>query len=78
MLLTHGVGGVIFFLLLSNAILALAELTDAFSSRPIMLKHKAFSFYRPSAYAIAQTAVDLPLCFIQVFLFDIVIYFMSE
>ncbi|KAL8757198.1 MAG: hypothetical protein Q9199_002383 [Rusavskia elegans] len=70
-------GGVIFFLLLFNALLALAELTDAFSSRPIMLKHKAFSFYRPSAYAIAQTVVDLPLVLVQVLLFDIVIYFMA-
>lgn len=77
MLLTCGVGGVIFFLLLFNALLALAELTDAFSSRPIMLKHKAFSFYRPSAYAIAQTVVDLPLVLVQVLLFDIVIYFMA-
>ncbi|KAL8847299.1 MAG: hypothetical protein Q9221_007644 [Calogaya cf. arnoldii] len=70
-------GGVIFFLLLFNALLALAELTDAFTSRPIMLKHKAFSFYRPSAYAIAQTVVDLPLVFVQVTLFDLVIYFMA-
>ncbi|KAL8814211.1 MAG: hypothetical protein Q9223_006549 [Gallowayella weberi] len=70
-------GGVIFFLLLFNALLALAELTSAFSSRPIMLKHKAFSFYRPSAYAIAQTVVDLPLVLVQVLLFDIVVYFMS-
>ncbi|KAL9587945.1 MAG: hypothetical protein Q9203_003238 [Teloschistes exilis] len=70
-------GGVIFFLLLFNALLALAELTSAFSSRPILLKHKSFSFYRPAAYAIAQTVVDLPLCLVQVLLFDIVIYFMS-
>ncbi|KAL8890195.1 MAG: hypothetical protein Q9205_003289 [Flavoplaca limonia] len=70
-------GGVIFFLLLFNALLALAELTGAFSSRPIMLKHKAFSFYRPSAYAIAQTVVDLPLVLVQVLLFDLVIYFMA-
>ncbi|KAI4177560.1 MAG: hypothetical protein LQ346_007662 [Caloplaca aetnensis] len=70
-------GGVIFFLLLFNALLALAELTSAFSSRPIMLKHKAFSFYRPSAYAIAQTVVDLPLVVVQVLLFTVVIYWMS-
>ncbi|KAL8687527.1 MAG: hypothetical protein Q9218_006329, partial [Villophora microphyllina] len=70
-------GGVIFFLLLFNALLALAELTSAFSSRPILLKHKSFTFYRPAAYAIAQTVVDLPLCLVQVLLFDIVIYFMS-
>ena len=70
-------GGVLFFILLFNALLALAELTAAFESRPIMLKHKSFSFYRPAAYAVAQTVVDIPLVFIQVFLFDLVIYFMS-
>ncbi|KAI9743045.1 MAG: hypothetical protein M1818_003340 [Claussenomyces sp. TS43310] len=45
-------GGVIFFMLLFNALLALAELTAAFTSRPILLKHKSFSFYRPSAYGM--------------------------
>lgn len=34
-----------FFILLFNALLALAELTATFSSRPILLKHK--SLYAP-------------------------------
>ena len=34
-------GGVMFFMLLFNALLALAELTSVFSSRPILLKHKS-------------------------------------
>ena len=34
-------GGVLFFALLFNALLAVAELTSAFSSRPILLKHKS-------------------------------------
>ena len=34
-------GGVLFFMLLFNALLALAELTAAFSSRPISMKHKS-------------------------------------
>jgi ATP-binding cassette, subfamily G (WHITE), member 2, SNQ2 len=71
-------GGVMFFMLLFNALLALAELTSAFSSKPILLKHKSFSFYRPAAYAIAQTVVDIPLVFIQVSIFNIVVYFMSN
>ena len=33
-------GGVLFLLLLFNALLALAELTASFSARPILLKHK--------------------------------------
>ncbi|CEO60742.1 Putative ABC transporter [Penicillium brasilianum] len=71
-------GGVMFYILLFNALLALAELTAAFESRPILMKHKSFSFYRPAAYALAQVVVDVPLVFIQVLLFDIVVYFMSN
>ena len=71
-------GGVMFFMLLFNALLALAELTAAFESRPILLKHKSFQFYRPAAFAIAQTVVDVPLVFIQVFIFDVVVYFMAN
>ncbi|KAL6712243.1 ATP-binding cassette transporter snq2 [Coniothyrium glycines] len=71
-------GGVIFFMLLFNALLALAELTAAFESRPILLKHKSFTFYRPAAYAIAQTVIDVPLVFVQVFIFNIVVYFMAN
>ncbi|KAH7135767.1 ABC-2 type transporter-domain-containing protein [Dendryphion nanum] len=71
-------GGVLFLMLLLNALLALAELTAAFESRPILLKHKSFSFYRPAAYAIAQTVVDVPLVLVQVFIFDIVVYFMAN
>lgn len=70
-------GGTLFFLLLFNALLALAEMTAAFQSKPILLKHKSFSFYRPAAYAIAQTVVDVPLVFIQVLLFNIIIYWMA-
>ncbi len=69
-------GGVLFFILLFNALLALAEQTAAYASKPILLKHKNFSFYRPSAYAPAQT-VDVPMVFVQVLLFDVIIYWMA-
>ncbi|RHZ56971.1 hypothetical protein CDV55_104831 [Aspergillus turcosus] len=71
-------GGVMFLILLFNALLAMAELTATFESRPIMLKHKSFSFYRPSAYALAQVVVDVPLVFIQVTLFELIVYFMAN
>ncbi|KAI0884704.1 ABC-2 type transporter [Annulohypoxylon maeteangense] len=70
-------GGVLFFILLFNALLALAEQTSAFMSKPILLKHKNFSFYRPSAYTLAQTVMDVPLVFIQVLLFNVIIYWMA-
>ncbi|RDW93714.1 putative ABC transporter [Aspergillus mulundensis] len=71
-------GGAMFFVLLFNALLALAELTDVFAHRPVMLKHKSFSFYRPSAYAVAQVVVDVPIIFIQVTLFELIVYFMAN
>ncbi|KAL4735804.1 ABC-2 type transporter-domain-containing protein [Aspergillus similis] len=71
-------GGVMFFVLLFNALLALAELTDVFTHRPVMLKHKSFSFYRPSAYAVSQVVVDVPIIFIQVTLFELIVYFMAN
>ncbi|XXG97717.1 Flocculation suppression protein [Hypoxylon texense] len=70
-------GGVLFFVLLFNALLALAEQTAAFQSKPILLKHKNFSFYRPAAFTLAQTLVDVPLVLIQVVLFDVIIYWMA-
>lgn len=70
-------GGVLFFVLLFNALLALAEQTAAFEAKPILLKHKNFSFYRPAAYTLAQTVVDIPLVLIQVVLFDVIIYWMT-
>ena len=36
------------------------------------------SFYRPAAYAIAQTVVDIPLVLVQVLIFDLVVYFMCD
>jgi hypothetical protein len=71
-------GGILFFTLLFNALLALAEMTSSFASRPILMKHKAFSFYRPSAYAIAQVVADIPLCFMQVVIWGIIVYFMAS
>ena len=32
------------------------------------------SFYRPSAYALAQVVVDVPLVFVQVTIFLIIVY----
>lgn len=36
------------------------------------------SFYRPAAYAIAQTVVDAPLVLVQVLIFNLVVYFMAN
>jgi ATP-binding cassette subfamily G (WHITE) protein 2 (SNQ2) len=40
-----------FFILLFNALLALAELTAAFDSRPILMKHKSLCVVRVRSHA---------------------------
>ncbi len=35
------------------------------------------SFYRPAAYAIAQTIVDMPLVLVQVLIFNVIVYLMA-
>ncbi|OLL21759.1 Brefeldin A resistance protein [Neolecta irregularis DAH-3] len=70
-------GGTLFFALLFNALLALAELSAAFQARPILLKHKSFTFYRPAAFAVAQLVADIPVIFIQIMAFNLILYFLS-
>ncbi|KAF9209762.1 hypothetical protein BGZ49_001404 [Haplosporangium sp. Z 27] len=70
-------GGVLFFALLFNALISQAELPMAMQGRPILYKHKKFAMYRPSAFAIAQICVDIPLIIVQVVLFSVVLYFMA-
>ncbi|KAF9336983.1 hypothetical protein BG006_006647 [Podila minutissima] len=70
-------GGVLFFSLLFNALISQAELPMAMTGRSILYKHKNFAMYRPSAFAIAQICVDIPLVIVQILLFSVVLYFMA-
>ncbi|WWD19932.1 hypothetical protein CI109_104404 [Kwoniella shandongensis] len=69
-------GGTLFLSLLFPSLISLAETTAAFSGRAVSAKHKAFSMYRPSAVALAQTIGDLPIFFVQIVVFTLIIYFM--
>ena len=44
----------------------MSEVTDSFAGRPILTKHKAFAFYNPAAFCIAQITADVPILLIQV------------
>lgn len=70
-------GGIVFLTILYPSLISLAETTAAFSGRAVMSKHKAFSMYRPSAVYIAQTIGDLPIFFIQIVIYTVIIYFMT-
>ena len=71
-------GGVLFIALLFNAFQAFSELASTMLGRPIVNKHRAFTFHRPSALWIAQIGVDLLFASAQILLFSIIVYFMTN
>jgi ATP-binding cassette subfamily G (WHITE) protein 2 (SNQ2) len=52
-------GGVMFISFLFNGFQAFGELVGTMLGRPIVNKHRAYTFYRPSALWIAQVIVDV-------------------
>ncbi|KAI0598853.1 ABC transporter [Biscogniauxia sp. FL1348] len=68
--------GALFFSLLYNALLSMSEVTESFSGRPVLLKHKHFAFFHPAAFCIAQIAADIPIILLQISIFSLVLYFM--
>ncbi|KAK5162685.1 hypothetical protein LTR04_003110 [Oleoguttula sp. CCFEE 6159] len=69
-------GGVLFIALLFNAFQAFGELASTMLGRPIVNKHRAYTFHRPSALWLAQIVVDLVFAAAQILLFSIIVYFM--
>jgi ATP-binding cassette subfamily G (WHITE) protein 2 (SNQ2) len=69
-------GGIMFISLLFNAFQAFGELAATMMGRPIVNKHRAYTFYRPSALWIAQILVDLLFASVQIFVFSVMVYFM--
>ena len=70
-------GGVLFIALLFNAFQAFAELASTMLGRPIVNKHRAYTFHRPSALWLAQILVDLAFASVQIFVFSVIVYFMT-
>ena len=71
-------GGVLFISLLFNAFQAFGELASTMLGRPIVNKHRAYTFHRPSALWIAQIIVDLAFAAVQIFVFSVMVYFMCH
>jgi ABC-type multidrug transport system ATPase subunit/ABC-type multidrug transport system permease subunit len=70
-------GGVLFISLLFNAFQAFSELASTMLGRPIVNKHRAYTFHRPGALWLAQILVDLAFASVQIFVFSVVVYFMT-
>lgn len=71
-------GGSLFFSILFLGWLQLTELMKAVSGRAVVKRHEEYAFYRPSAVTIARVIVDLPVILIQVFIFGIIMFFMTN
>ncbi|KAH6612411.1 multidrug resistance protein CDR2 [Boeremia exigua] len=78
---THSAGlflksGALFFSLLYPALIALSEVTDSFTGRPVLAKHRSFALHHPTAFVIAQIATDIPIMLFQITQFGLILYFM--
>jgi ATP-binding cassette subfamily G (WHITE) protein 2 (SNQ2) len=68
--------GGLFISILFHSMIAMSEVTDSFSGRPVLAKHKSFALYHPAAFCIAQITSDIPVILVQISHFSLVIYFM--
>lgn len=68
--------GALFFSVLYHTLMALGEVTESFTGRPVLAKHKAFALFHPAAFVFAQIATDLPILFVQVTQLALIVYFM--
>ncbi|TKA40664.1 hypothetical protein B0A49_13445, partial [Cryomyces minteri] len=70
-------GGSAFFSILFLGWLQLTELMKAVSGRAVVARHKDYAFYRPSAVSIARVVTDIPILFVQVVIFGVIMYFLT-
>ncbi|KAL8916273.1 MAG: hypothetical protein Q9172_006380 [Xanthocarpia lactea] len=71
-------GGALFFSILFLGWLQLSELMKAISGRVVIARHKDYAFYRPSAVSLARVLADFPLILVQVIIFGVIMYFMTN
>lgn len=70
-------GGVLFFAVLLNALIALSEINTLYSQRPIVEKQASYAFYHPFTEAMAGIVSDVPVKFVLAVCFNIILYFLA-
>ncbi|ORZ21516.1 ABC-2 type transporter-domain-containing protein [Absidia repens] len=75
---TFSRGGLLFFSLLFNSLIAQSELSTFMHGRRVLEKHKGYALYRPMYFYIAQVVADVPLAIIQVIIFQLCVYFIAS
>lgn len=69
-------GGALFWSLLSHCLSAISEVVDSFTGRPIIIKHTRLALFHPEATCVVQISADIPIVFLQITLWSLVVYFM--
>ncbi|KAJ5634735.1 hypothetical protein N7528_002577 [Penicillium herquei] len=66
----------LFFAILLNSLLTVAEIQSLYAQRPIVEKHVSYAFHHPFSEALAGVCADLPIKLASSLLFNVVFYFM--
>jgi ATP-binding cassette subfamily G (WHITE) protein 2 (PDR) len=70
-------GGVLFFAVLLNALIAISEINTLYAQRPIVEKQASYAFYHPFTEALAGIVADIPVKFAIAVGFNVILYFLS-
>lgn len=70
-------GGVLFFAVLLNALIAITEINTLYAQRPIVEKQASYAFYHPFTEALAGIVSDIPVKFAIAVCFNIILYFLA-
>ena len=70
-------GGVLFFAVLLNALIAISEINTLYAQRPIVEKQASYAFYHPFTEALAGIVSDIPVKFAIATCFNIILYFLA-
>ncbi|KAN0109951.1 putative ABC transporter CDR4 [Hyaloscypha variabilis] len=70
-------GGVLFFAVLLNALIAISEINTLYAQRPIVEKQASYAFYHPFTEAMAGIVADIPVKFAIATCFNIILYFLA-
>ncbi|TVY15202.1 ZEB2-regulated ABC transporter 1 [Lachnellula arida] len=70
-------GGVLFFAVLLNALIAISEINTLYAQRPIVEKQASYAFYHPFTEALAGIVADIPVKFAIATGFNVILYFLA-
>ncbi|KAE8351305.1 ABC-2 type transporter-domain-containing protein [Aspergillus coremiiformis] len=71
-------GAVMYFAVLMNALIAIGEIMQLYSQRPIVEKQAVYAFVHPFTEALASVLIDLPIKILRCSVFSIILYFLSN